>query len=87
MKIGFDFAKEKKFTISGIIMALVTFIIYIVMVGAFYPMIQNLMDGIVGLDPSFRLMVNFGILLIGIGILVSIILDATAGRREEYGGV
>ena len=69
-------------TIVGWITALVSLLLFAILVNIFYPIISANMGN---LDPSIQALVDFIILLIGISIVYEIIQDATAGRQPVYG--
>jgi cell division protein FtsX len=74
--------KNKKGTVSGLVGAFVTLLIFGALVNVFFPAVQGV---ITGLDPSFRFIIDIAFLVAGIGIIIEIYRDATRGESSQYG--
>ena len=67
-----------KGTVVGLVVSLVTLLLFIILANLFYPLISSMF---IGTDPSFQLIINIACLALGIAIIFGIIQDATRGSN------
>jgi hypothetical protein len=67
-------------TIMGVVVGLVSLLLFLVLVNAFYPLIVGFFPGT---DPTFQLIVNIGVIAVGLAVILGIWTDATHKNQVQ----